>query len=113
MVPFRPRPAARGAPDPAPPPPPGPALVGGHRWRSPPPPGCVVDGVLQRADDAEARWGTTRAVLVATGPIEPGDPLAGRTEPRRLPAAAVPTARARPASAGGAVAVDAIGPARS
>jgi Flp pilus assembly protein CpaB len=71
--------------------------------------GLVADGVLQRAGDAEARWGTTRSVLVATGPIGPGDPLAGRTEARRLPAAAVPAAALDPASAGGAVAVDAIG----
>ena len=41
--------------------------------------GLVADELLQRATDAEARWGATRTVLVATAPLEPGDALAGRT----------------------------------
>ena len=74
--------------------------------------GLVADGVLQRAGDAEARWGTTRSVLVATGPIEPGAPSpagpspAGsrprpcpppRSTPRRpaVPSRSTPSARAR------------------
>jgi Flp pilus assembly protein CpaB len=70
--------------------------------------GLVADGLLQRATDAEARWGATRTVLVATAPLAPGDALAGRTVARRLPASAVPEAALAQAGAG-AVAVDAIG----
>ena len=70
--------------------------------------GLVADELLQRATDAEARWGATRTVLVATAPLEPGDALAGRTMARRLPASAVPEAALARAGAG-AVAVDAIG----
>ena len=70
--------------------------------------GLVADGLLQRATDAEARWGTTRIVLVATSALAPGDTLAGRTVARRLPALAVPEGAVARAGAG-AVAVDAIG----
>ena len=70
--------------------------------------GLVADGLLQRATDAEARWGTTRTVLVATSALAPGDALAGRTVPRRLPALAVPEEAVARAGAG-AVAVDVIG----
>ena len=81
---------------PTPAPPPSPALVGGHpgaRVAT----GLVADGLLRRATDAEARWGTTRTVLVATASaLAPGDALAGRTVARRLPALAVPARRGRP-----------------
>jgi Flp pilus assembly protein CpaB len=70
--------------------------------------GLVADGLLQRATDAEARWGTTRTVLVATSALAPGDGLAGRTATRRLPALAVPEGAVAGTGAG-AVAVDAIG----
>jgi Flp pilus assembly protein CpaB len=71
--------------------------------------GLLVDGVLQRADEAEARWGVPRSVVVAVGPLVPGDPLAGATEVRRLPGPAVP-AGALTSVPPGATAVAAIGP---
>jgi hypothetical protein len=41
-------------------------------------------------DDARRAWGETRAVVVATGDLAPGDPLAGATERRSLPGPLVP-----------------------
>jgi Flp pilus assembly protein CpaB len=70
--------------------------------------GLVADGLLRRAEQAEARWGTTRPAVVATRALEPGDRLAGAAVVRRLPAVALPrsTLGALPA---GAVALDPIG----
>lgn len=42
------------------------------------------------ADRAQAAWGSTSPVLVAVGPIAPGDPLAGRVTPHRYPSALAP-----------------------
>ena len=71
--------------------------------------GLVADGLLQRATDAEARWGTTRTVLVATSALGPG--RRARRAHRGPPASrasAVPEGAVAGAGAG-AVAVDAIG----
>jgi len=51
---------------------------------------ATVHGVLARAADAQARWRTTRTVLVATRRLAIGDRLAGAVERRRLPVAAIP-----------------------
>jgi Flp pilus assembly protein CpaB len=70
--------------------------------------GLVADGLLQRAHEAEARWGTTRTAVVATRGLAPGEPLAGATALRELPAIALPRG-ALPALPAGAVALDPIG----
>jgi Flp pilus assembly protein CpaB len=70
--------------------------------------GLVADGLVRRADEAEAQWGSSRTVLVATRAIEPGERLAGATVPRRLPEVAVPSGAVTRSPPGG-YAVDAIG----
>jgi pilus assembly protein CpaB len=53
--------------------------------------GAAVTGVVQRAEDAAAAWGTSVPVLVATRDLAPGDRLdAGNTEVRSHPAPLVP-----------------------
>jgi Flp pilus assembly protein CpaB len=47
-----------------------------------------VHGRLQRVDAERDSWGVASPVLVATGPIEVGEPL--RVEKRQLPSAIVP-----------------------
>ena len=105
-----PGPAAVGAPGPAPAPPPGRPVVGGHRSRSPSRPDWSPTGSSQRAAEAEARWGATRTVLVATARYRARRPP-GRARPaaRRLPGARGAGRRRPPVPAAGAVAIDAIG----
>jgi hypothetical protein len=47
-----------------------------------------VDARLGRVDAERRAWGSTRTVLVTTGPIEVGDPL--QVERRQMPVALVP-----------------------
>lgn len=69
----------------------------------------TVDAVLRRAADAEARYGTTAPVLVATGGMAAGDPVdAASTEVRRWPSALVPDGALRARPDGERVAVAAI-----
>ncbi|MBV9951133.1 MAG: hypothetical protein JO291_04230 [Acidimicrobiia bacterium] len=70
--------------------------------------GLVADGLLHRAEDAEARWGTTRTVVVSTRALAPGDALAGATVVRQLPSVVVPHG-ALPALPEGAIALDPMG----
>jgi len=50
----------------------------------------VLVGAAHRVDEARAAWGRPVAVVVATAPLAPGDPLAGAVEERRLPAPLLP-----------------------
>jgi Flp pilus assembly protein CpaB len=70
--------------------------------------GLVANGLLHRAQEAQARWGSTRTVVVSTRALAPGDPLAGATAVRELPAVALPRG-AIPELPAGAVALDPIG----
>jgi Flp pilus assembly protein CpaB len=53
---------------------------------------ALVDGAVDRAEAAEARWGRTRRVWVADRPVAGGDRLAGAVRSRSWPAALVPDA---------------------
>jgi len=69
----------------------------------------TVDAVLRRAADAEARYGTTAAVLVATEAVAPGEPVgAAATEVRRWPSGLVPDGALRTLPGDERVAVAAI-----
>ena len=48
----------------------------------------TVDARLTSLDEARRNWGSTRTVLVAERPLEPGDPL--DVSPVALPVAAIP-----------------------
>jgi hypothetical protein len=52
--------------------------------------GTLVAEAHRRGDEARAAWGTTIAVLVTTGPIEAGEPLAPNVDEIRWPRALAP-----------------------
>ena len=63
------------------------AIVGGLALTA----GALVSHAASGIDDAKAAWGDSRSVVVAISGIEPGAPLAGATETRRLPSPMVPS----------------------
>ena len=93
VVPFRPRPgrvavARSGAGSPA-----GPCPGGRPPLALAVATGLVADGLLQRATDAEARWGTTRTVARRDRPAGAGRRRSpGAPSPAGFPARAVPEA---------------------
>ena len=52
--------------------------------------GLAVGQVARAADDARSQWGDTRAVLVVTRPLDPGDRLRGATVRMDRPRAVLP-----------------------
>jgi pilus assembly protein CpaB len=57
--------------------------------------GLAATRAASAVDDARARWGATRDVVVATAELVPGEPLAGRTEVRARPSPTVPATALR------------------